>query len=194
MNVAEVMRAMTTVAWLGALAVIAVIVVRAGRGRPIRSATALVLGLVVLALLLTVVSAGLVFMQPEQRGVVISALAPKGYREEILQPGLHWVVPFFETVVVYPISRQTYTMSIAPSEGAIAGDDSVTARTSDGQQLFIDASVIYADNTEKVIDVHIQWKGRYTDELVRPQSRGIIRDAASQFGVEELVSSQPHAF
>ncbi len=194
MNVAEVMRAMTTVAWLGALAVIAIVVVRAGRGRPVKSATALVLGLIGLALLLTVVSAGLVFMQPEQRGVVISALAPKGYREEILQPGLHWVVPFFETVVIYPISRQTYTMSIAPTEGAVTGDDSVTARTADGQQLFIDASVIFSIDPEKVIDVHIDWKNRYTDELVRPQARGIIRDAASQFGVEEIVSSKRDDF
>jgi len=194
MNVADVMRAMTTVAWLGALAVIAIVVTRAGRGRPIRSGTALVLGLVVVALLLTVVSAGLVFMQPEQRGVVISALAPKGYREEILQPGLHWVVPFFETVVVYPISRQTYTMSIAPLEGAVQGDDSVTARTADGQELFIDASVIFAIDPEKVVDVHIAWKNRYTDELVRPQARGIIRDATSQFGVEQIVTSQRDAF
>ena len=35
-------------------------------------------------------------------------------------------------------------MSIAPSEGAIQGDDSITARTSDGQEIFVDASVIYA--------------------------------------------------
>jgi regulator of protease activity HflC (stomatin/prohibitin superfamily) len=154
----------------------------------------LVLGLIVVALLLTVVSAGLVFVQPEQRGVVISALAPKGYREEALQPGLRWVVPFFETVVTYPISRQTYTMSIAPVEGAVLGDDSVTARTADGQELFIDASVIYAINPEKVIDVHIDWKDRYVDELIRPQARGIIRDAASQYGVEEIVTSQRDAF
>jgi regulator of protease activity HflC (stomatin/prohibitin superfamily) len=185
---------MTTVAWLGALAVIALVVVRAGRGRPVKSATALVLGLIVVALLLTVVSAGLVFVQPEQRGVVISALAPKGYREEALQPGLRWVVPFFETVVTYPISRQTYTMSIAPVEGAVLGDDSVTARTADGQELFIDASVIYAINPEKVIDVHIDWKNRYVDELVRPQARGIIRDAASQYAVEEIVTSERDAF
>ena len=194
MNVAEVMRAMTTVAWLGALAVIALVVVRAGRARPVKSASVLVLGLIALALLLTVVSAGLVFVQPEERGVVISALAPQGYREEALQPGLRWVVPFFESVVTYPISRQTYTMSIAPSEGAIAGDDSVTARTADGQELFIDASVIFAIDPDKVIDVHIQWKKRYTDELVRPQARGIIRDAASQFGVEEIVTSERDAF
>jgi regulator of protease activity HflC (stomatin/prohibitin superfamily) len=194
MNVAEVMRAMSTVAWLGALAVIAIVVARAGRAQPLKGALGLVLGMIVLAALLTVVSSGLVFMQPEERGVVISALAPKGYREEALQPGLRWVVPFFETVVTYPISRQTYTMSIAPSEGAITGDDSVTARTSDGQELFIDASVIFAIDPEKVIDVHIDWKKRYVDELVRPQARGIIRDAASQFAVEEIVTSQRDAF
>ncbi len=194
MNVEEVMRAMSTVAWLGALAVIAIVVSRAGRGKPIKSGAALILGMIGLAVVLTVVSAGLVFVQPEERGVVISALAPKGYREEALQPGLRWVVPFLENVVTYPISRQTYTMSIAPSEGAVAGDDSVTARTSDGQQLFIDASVIFAIDPEKVIDIHIDWKNRYTDELVRPQARGIIRDATSQFGVEQIVTSERDAF
>jgi regulator of protease activity HflC (stomatin/prohibitin superfamily) len=194
MNVADVMRAMTTVAWLAALAVIVLVVSRAGRGKPVKGAAAAILGLIALAVLMTVVSAGLVFVQPEERGVVISALAPNGYREEALQPGLRWVVPFFENVVVYPISRQTYTMSIAPLEGAVQGDDSVTARTADGQELFIDASVIFALDPEKVIDVHIDWKNRYTDELVRPQARGIIRDATSQFGVEQIVTSQRDAF
>jgi len=194
MNVAEVLRAMTTVAWLAALAVIVLVVARAGRAKPVKGAAAAILGLIVLALVMTVVSAGLVFVQPEERGVVISALDPQGYRTEALQPGLRWVVPFFENVVVYPISRQTYTMSIAPLEGAVQGDDSVTARTADGQELFIDASVIFALDPERVIDVHIDWKNRYTDELVRPQARGIIRDATSQFGVEQIVTSQRDAF
>ena len=194
MNVAEVMRAMTTVAWLAALAVIVVVVARAGRGKPVKGAAAAIIGLIALAVLLTVVSAGLVFVQPEERGVVISALDPQGYRTEALQPGLRWVVPFFENVVMYPISRQTYTMSIAPLEGAVQGDDAVTARTSDGQELFIDASIIFAIDPEKTVDVHIDWKNRYTDELVRPQARGIIRSAASQYGVEEIVSSKRDDF
>lgn len=194
MNVAEILRAMATFAWFGSLAVIALVVMRAARARPVKSATALVLGMIVFAIILTVVSAGLVFIQPEERGVVISALAPKGYREEVQQPGLRWIVPFFENVVVYPISRQTYTMSIAPAEGAVYGDDSVTARTADGQELFVDASVIFAIDPVKVIDVHIQWKDRYISELVRPISRGILRDGASQFGVEEIVTSQRDAF
>ncbi len=114
MNVADVLGALSTVAWMGVLALVALLIARAGRGKPVKSGGVMVLGLIVAAVVLTVVSAGLVFVQPEERGVVISAIDPQGYREQALQPGLRWVVPFFETVVTYPISRQTYTMSIAP--------------------------------------------------------------------------------
>ena len=195
MNVAEVLRAVATFSWLIALAVIVIAVMRATRGASgLKGAGGLVAGAVGLAAVLTTVSSGLVFVQPEERGFVISAIAPGGYRDQSLQPGLRWVIPFAETVVMYPISRQTYTMSIAPSEGAIAGDDSVTARTADGQEIFIDASVIFAIDPAEIVNVHIRWQGRYIDELIRPQARGIIRDAASQFGVEELVTSQRDAF
>ncbi|HSB91243.1 MAG TPA: SPFH domain-containing protein [Anaerolineales bacterium] len=195
MNVAELLRALATLSWLAALAVIAIAVLRAARGAAgLKGTGSMVAVAIALAVVLTTVSAGLVFVQPEDRGVVISAVAPGGYRTEPLEPGLHWVIPFAENVVMYPISRQTYTMSIAPSEGAIQGDDSVTARTADGQEVFIDASVIFAIDPAEVVNVHIRWQGRYIDELVRPVARGIIRDAASQFGVEELVSSQRDAF
>ncbi len=81
-------------------------------------------------------------------------------------------------------------MSIAPNEGAIQGDDSITARTSDGQEIFVDASVIYAIDPEKVVQVHIDWQNRYDNELVRPLARGVIRDVVSQYKVEEVVTTQ----
>jgi regulator of protease activity HflC (stomatin/prohibitin superfamily) len=99
-------------------------------------------------------------------------------------------VPILEHVEKYSISRQTYTMSASTSEGQREGDDSILARTKDGQQVFIDASVIYAVDPPKVVDLHINWQNRYAEELVRPLARGIIRDAASQYGVEEIVSSE----
>ena len=190
MNVAEMLRSMAAVMWVVALAVVALGVVRASRGRGVRPLAGLLIAVLVAAVALTSVGAGLVFIRPEERGVVISAVTPGGFRPAALQPGLHWVVPFFETVVLYPISRQTYTMSIAPSEGAIIGDDSVAARTADGQEVLIDASVIFAVDPARVIDVHIQWQSRYAGELVRPQVRGIMRDAAAQFGVEQIVTSR----
>jgi regulator of protease activity HflC (stomatin/prohibitin superfamily) len=190
MNFSGVLQGAVAVLWIVVVGLIVLAVVRASRGQKVKAVSTSILVVAILAVITTTVSAGLVFIQPEQRGVVISALDPKGYRDQALQPGLRWIIPYFENVVTYTISRQTYTMSIATREGQIEGDDSIAARTADGQEVFLDASVIYAINPDKVVRLHIDWQRRYVDELVRPLSRGIIRDVVSQFGVEEVYSSQ----
>ena len=192
MNVGAVISAIATIAWIVAIAVIGLAVVRATRGQPFRGAIGLIIGSIVVALIATVISASIIFVQPTDRGVVISAL-DEGIRPEELQPGLNFVVPFLENVLHYPIERQTYTMSIAPQEGQIMGDDSVEARTSDGQVVRVDASVIFALDPGDVVNTHKLWQGRYVDNLIRPQARGIIRDAVSQFAIEEVYSTQRFA-
>ena len=189
MDIAILLQGLSTIIWVAALGVIALAVMRSSRGTPIRGAAGMVIGIVVVAIIVTTVSAGLVFIQPQEKAIVLSAITPGGYRPQALESGLHWIIPFAESVVRYPISRQTYTMSIAPLEGQIQGDDSVAARTSDGQEVLIDASVIYELDPDKVIEVHIAWQDRYAVDLVRPISRGVIRDEAAQYGVEEIVTS-----
>ncbi len=190
MNIAHALQGIVAVLWIVTAGFLAVAILRASRGFKTRALGTTVIVLAVVAAILTSISAGLVFVDPQNRGVVISAFSPKGYREQALQPGLHWVVPFFEYVKTYPISKQTYTMAASANEGAVTGDDSVQARTSDGQQIYLDASVIYEIDPTQVVAVHIAWQDRYTDELVRPQARGIIRDAVSQFNVEEVVTTK----
>jgi regulator of protease activity HflC (stomatin/prohibitin superfamily) len=190
MNFASVLQGFVALLWIAVVGLIILAIVRAARGYKVRTISIAVLVTSILAVALTTVSAGLVFIQPQERGVVISAIAEKGYREEPLQPGLKWIIPYFESVIRYPIFEQTYTMSIAPGEGQVQGDDSVAARTSDGQEIILDASVIYAINPDEVTNVHIAWQDRYTQELVRPLTRGVIRDAVSQFQVEEVVSTK----
>lgn len=190
MNLASLFQGIATIAWLAFVGVLALAIVRAGRNRPLKNATITVLVTAVIAVIATFVAAGMVFIEPQERGVVISAISPRGYREEPLEPGLRWIIPFAERVERYPISRQTYTMSIAPQEGQISGDDSITARTADGQEIYVDASVIFQIDPDQVVDVHIRWQDRYIDELIRAQTRGIIRDAVSQFGVEEVYSTR----
>jgi regulator of protease activity HflC (stomatin/prohibitin superfamily) len=190
MNVASFVQIFAAVAWLAFFGLIVIVVLRASRNKNIKGSITILFVVLAAALVLSSVSAGLVFIRPEERGVVISAIQPTGYRLQPLQPGLRWIIPFFESVVVYPISHQTYTMSIAPSEGVIQGDDSITARTSDGQEIFVDASVIYAIDPDKVVQVHIDWQKRYDNELVRPLARGIIRDMVAQYQVEQVVTSK----
>lgn len=126
-----------------------------------------------------------VFVQPTDRGVVISAL-DEGIRPHALQPGLNFVVPFLENVLHYPVTRQTYTMSRQPVAGQIVDDDSVEARTSDAQIVKVDARLVFSLHPERVVETHKKWQGRYVDNLVRPKARGVIRDAISQFELSEL--------
>ncbi len=190
MNVAIVIQGIVGILWVAVVALVVMAVVRASKGNRVGKLTTTILITAVAAVLLTSISAGLVFIQPDQRGVVISALQPKGYREEALQPGLHWIIPYFENVIVYSIARQTYTMSIAPLEGEVKGDDSVAARTADGQEVLLDASVIYQADPAQIVHLHINWQSRYKDELVRPLTRGIMRDAVAKYRIEEVYSTK----
>ena len=194
MNVASVVNTLASVAWLLVVGSVIFAGYTVTRGGSARSMVGLVVGAIVLAILLSVASAGLVFVQPTERGVVVSALQPTGIRAEALQPGLRWIIPFFETVVPYPISKQTYTMASSSGEGALAGDDSVSARTSDGQEVRIDSSVIFSLDPTRTVEVHIDWQNRYITDLVRPESRGIIRDSAAKIRVDEIYSTQREQF
>jgi regulator of protease activity HflC (stomatin/prohibitin superfamily) len=190
MNVTTVLDTLAVFLWMLFVGLIALAIVRASRGRSAKGLGIAVLATGLSAVIISVISAGLVFIQPEDRGVVISAIAPKGYREEALQPGLSWIVPFFETVNTYPISRQTYTMSIAPSEGQVQGDDSILARTADGQEVTIDASVLFSIDPERVVDIQITWQDRYMNDLVRPLARGVIRDVVAQYRIQDVYSTK----
>lgn len=190
MNISTVVGGFALVTWIIFLGILAVVVLRATRNQPLHNGGIVVMVALVLAILFSGISAGVVFINSSERGVVISAVAPKGYRETALDPGLHWIIPFLESVKPYSVAKQTYTMSISSGEGQVQGDDSITARTLDGQEVFIDASVIFKIDPTKVVDLHLTWQDRYTDELVRPLARGVIRDVVSQFGVEQVYSSK----
>ena len=190
MNISTLMQGVASVAWLGFVGVLVMIFMRANRNQPTKGLNTLVIVMLVLAVVLTSVGAGLVFLQADEYGVVISAFSPNGYRTQALGPGLHLIIPFLESVQKYSVARQTYTMSSTTSEGAVQGDDSIQARTKDGQQIFIDASVIYAVDPTQLIQLHIVWQNRYEENVVRPVARAAIRDAVSQFGVEEIVSTK----
>jgi len=190
MQITILVSALAAFSWLVAVGFLALAVLRTRQGKKARGAVTGIIAAVIAGVVLSTVSAGLVFIQPQERGVVISAIAPDGYRKDIMQPGLRWVIPYAENVKTYSISKNTYTMSIAQLEGEIQGDDSIAARTADGQEVYIDASIIYSLNPAEVLNVHIVWQDRYVEGLVRPTVRGVIRDAVSQFRVNEVYSTK----
>ena len=189
MNIVDVIRSLAGFAWLGAVGLGVLAAVRASRNQTAKGSSSSALIVVIIAIVLTILGSGLVYVESSERGVVRTIQAG-GVRKDALGPGLHWIIPVVEQVVTYSISNQTYTMSAVSGEGQVQGDDSIRARTKDGQEVIIDASVIYQIDPAKVVDLHIIWQNRFEDEFVRPEARGIIRDAVSQYGVEEVVSTK----
>jgi regulator of protease activity HflC (stomatin/prohibitin superfamily) len=170
---------------------IAYVVSQRSQGRPVKFSVLVIAGLLIGGLALNTLSAGLVSIPPQERGIVLNLFT--GYRPPPLGPGVHFITPYVESVKRYSIGQQTYTMAKAAAEGQITGDDSVTARTADGQEVFIDASVTYQVDPENVFDLFIKWQDRFEDGLVRPQARSIIYNAVAKYRVEEVYSTKRDA-
>jgi regulator of protease activity HflC (stomatin/prohibitin superfamily) len=140
------------------------------------------------------ISAGMKFIDPREVGVVISLFEDRGVRERPVKSGLHWVWPIFEEVVRYPVVMQSYTMAGRPTEGDKLGDDAIRARTSDGQLVIIDTTMLFQIDADLAVDLHILWQDRYIQDFIRPGLRAFVRSQASKFTVDEINSHKRKAF
>src|SRR5256712_10956860 len=142
-----------------------------------------------LVIALNLLSLALVFVLPQQVAVVVSLISPGGVRPQPMRAGLHLIFPVLEFAVRYPIAWQTYTMGARSAEDTKFIDDSIRARSSDGQEVRIDSSLIFRIDQEQVVAIHIDWQNRYTEDLIRPVMRGFVRTQVSQFTLREINSS-----
>jgi regulator of protease activity HflC (stomatin/prohibitin superfamily) len=144
------------------------------------------------SLILLTLGAGLVFIDQFESGVVVSPLSSGGVRSEPIGPGVHFVTPFIEYVDRFTTAKQEYTMSGSLNEGAQVGNDAVEARTSDGQQVYIDATVRYSADPAKVVELRRIWQGqdRYIGGFVRPSTRNVIYNMTAGYKVEEVYGAK----
>lgn len=148
----------------------------------------LVGGIVIFFLLYIVFRMTAIFVPPGYVGVVYDrgrGVLPVSYRE-----GLHFAIPFWQSIQLMDARIQEYTMSIAPEEGAVRRDDSLDAPTSDGQQVKVDATVLFRIDPEKASTV---WKTvglNYIDKLIRPISRSQIRMIISRYSATQIYSER----
>ncbi|MBC7243076.1 MAG: prohibitin family protein [Anaerolineae bacterium] len=183
---ASLLGVLATVVWVAVIGYVVFVFAQRARGRPSKVSISITVVLVLLALLFSTLSAGVVVIDAREVGVVFNDIY--GLRPYVLTPGLHIITPFIDHVYRYPTIRQSYTMSIAPQEGAQYGDDSLWSRTIDGQQVSIDATVFFEIDPGKAPLLHSKWQNRYLSDFVRPTVRGVTRAWISQYRVEEVYS------
>jgi regulator of protease activity HflC (stomatin/prohibitin superfamily) len=171
--------------FLGFLAGIGLAVVNASQGRSVRGGVMIAIFGLVIGLLSSIISQGIVIVQPQERAVVFNVLEGE-LQEPPLGPGTHIVVPIVQEFTVYPVRQQEYTMSDVSTEGRQTGQDAVVARTKDGQEVRIDITVIYNLDPDRVNLVHERWQSTYETGFVRPTVRSLVREVVAGYEAAEI--------
>jgi regulator of protease activity HflC (stomatin/prohibitin superfamily) len=177
--------------WVAVVAGIGLAVAAASQNRSPRSGVILAVLGVIVGILFSVVSQGVIIVQPQQMAVIFDQIS--GQLLEPRGPGIHIVVPVVQEVTYYSIAPHTYTMSARAQEGQVLGDDAVEARTADGQQVGIDATIIYSIDPAQVNTVHRRWQQNYENGLIRPTVRGVIREIIARYEVRDIYSTGTEA-
>jgi len=146
-------------------------------------------GLGVLFLVLVIMD-GFVSIGAGEVGVIFDR--GRGVMTETFDEGLHLKIPFWQVVSKYNVKTQEYTMSKVAGEGAIHGDDSILARSEDGQIVSLDVTVLFHLNAEDApyIKKKIGTEQDYSRIIVRPKSRALIRDVVAKYDALDLVSGK----
>ena len=135
-------------------------------------------------ILLFVIIDGLVMVPAGHVAVILDR--GRGVLKESLPTGLHLKIPFWQTSTIMNTQLQTYTMSIAPAEGEIYGNDAIEALTKDGQKVKVDVTVQFFLNSDKASVIYNTVGLDYTGKIVRPASRSVIRNVVTGFTSKEL--------
>ena len=181
MDISSVLGIVAGFTWLAAGGMLFLAFMRSGRGQNVRASIMGLIGLAIVAALLTSLSAGLVFIQPEERGVVISAVSPRGYARRRSSRACTGSSRSPRRRPLPDLQADLHHVDRYQRRGG-EGDDSMAARTAGRPgDLRRRLGHLRRSTRAEVVDVHIAWQDRYADDLVRAQSRGIIRDVVSQY-------------
>lgn len=164
---------------------IGLVVVSASQGRPARGGISLAGAGLVFFLLFSVISSGIVIVQPQERAIVFNVLSGS-LQDPPLAAGTHIVVPILYEFTVYPVRQQEYTMADEDDGPQIGGGDAIVARTRDGQEVRLDITVLYNLDPVRLNFVHQRWQNTYEVQFVRPTVRNVVRTVVSEYEAEGI--------
>src|SRR5262249_27877070 len=190
MNLSSILGFISLAGWIAVIAGAGLAISNAAQRHSPQPGIALaVVGLVV-GILFFIASTGLVTVGATEVAVVFQSVGGDPATNNLwpvpLNPGVHIIVPVINEPYIYSTEVRNYTMSKTSNEGSKTGDDSVAVRTSDGQQVYIDVSILYRIDPEKANLIHLRFRDRYEEDFVRPTVRAATRDVVSGYNVEQL--------
>ena len=132
---------------------------------------------------------GLVSVSPGKVGIIYDRTRGVLLNKE-LPEGLHLKIPLWQVSYIMDTRTQEYTMSVAAGEGAVYSDDSMTAPTSDGQTVTVDATVLFHIDRDKAADLFQAVGPNYVQKIIRPIARSQIRSQIAKYTALEIYSQK----
>jgi regulator of protease activity HflC (stomatin/prohibitin superfamily) len=148
----------------------------------------------IIVVVIVAIVALLVFMlayTPVEYGTVALVKRFGGLTGAAYEPGLHWRVPFIDSIVTVPTVVQSYETSDNPAaSGADFTDNPVNAQTVDGQQITVKYTVLFRISSQNAVSI-VQNIGRpreIVENVVKAHSRNLTRLWAQSYTAENLYS------
>lgn len=187
-GISSVFSTLALLGFLGFIAGVGLAVVSASQGRPVRGGVLLAVFGLIAGVILSVISQGILIVEPSERAVIFNTLS--GKLEEPRSSGTHIIIPIVQQATVYSIAQDEYTMSGSPGEGVVQGNDAVRARSSDGQEVLLEVTILYRINPEgeNVNRIHENLQNRYEEDFIRPTVRGVSREVVAGFTAQQIYS------
>ena len=140
-----------------------------------------------LLLFLMLVGWPFVLVGAGERGVVFNRFS--GVSRGELGEGLHLILPWAQSVTLYDVKSQTYTMSAASNEAnADAGNsnDALGALTRDGLPVMLEMSIRFHPDPQTVWRLHQSIGPDYVSKVLRPQIRSHARMVVAKYPVTDV--------
>ncbi|MBU1017411.1 prohibitin family protein [Patescibacteria group bacterium] len=145
-------------------------------------------GIVIAIVVFLIILDGLVSVPPGHVGIIYDR--GRGVLEKELPEGLHLKIPFWQVSYLMDVRTQEYTMSVAPGEGAIYSDDSMTAPTSDGQTVMVDSTVLFHVDRNNAAELFQSVGPDYIQKIVRTVSRSQIRAVIANYSAIDVYAKK----
>jgi regulator of protease activity HflC (stomatin/prohibitin superfamily) len=155
-----------------------------GRGKFILIAAAVIILLIILVQSVIIIQAGHVGVV-KRLGAVRSEFAP----------GMHFIVPWIDQVILYPTIKKTYEATeIAGESRADFPDVIITALTSDGQQIRVGITARFMIQPGKAAWIlqNLGTEQDYVEKIVKTEIRGSGRRVPTKFAAFDLYTKRSY--
>ena len=119
-------------------------------------------------------------------GVRVSQIS--GARPGTLYPGVHFVMPLVDSVVLYDTREQVYTTLASPSTKS--QDDVLTVQAREGLNIGLAVSVRYRLDPRRLDAIHANLPQPVGEEVVAPVVLTIYRQTAPNYMTEEIFATK----